>query len=429
MVTKELLKQLIVTFQDSLPVELKPRETIIPTDTEKIITLPGVRRCGKSSIILLTINRLITQGISKERILYLNFDDDRLLFEPGDSDKILEAYRERFPHHPMNTVYIFFDEIQELEGWPKFVRRVYDQESKHLFITGSNAKLLSSEMSTSLRGRTLQYEIFPLSFREYCSFKEIPSDFYNVTHKATLFNAFEAYLADGGFPEVALRKPELKLNILQDYYFSMLYKDLCERYQIRNVEGVKYFNLRMLINASNPTSINKIVNEIKSHDKKFSKDFGYELANQTENIYLFLPLTRYDHSYVKEVQSAKKYYCIDNGFFQALLPSTDMNRGILLENALYLHLRRQMTPVKNLHFLAGNSNCDFVWVENHTIVQAIQCSWDISDPTTYKREIEAFKNIDCEDCLLITSEEERDVTEFGKNIRIRPAWKYFLLHA
>jgi len=184
----------------------------------------------------------------------------------------------------------------------------------------------------------------------------------------------------------------------------------------------------MLINASNPTSINKIVNEIKSHDKKFSKDFGYELANQTENIYLFLPLTRYDQSYVKEVQSAKKYYCIDNGFFQALLPATDMNRGILLENALYLHLRRQMTPVKDLHFLAGSSNCDFVWVENRTIVQAIQCSWDISDPKTYRREIEAFKNIDCEDCLLITSEEEREVTAFGKNIRIRPAWKYFILH-
>lgn len=427
MVTKELLKQVIVSFQNTLPTEVISRETKIPIRTGKTITLPGVRRCGKSSVFLLTINELLQKGIRKERILYINFDDDRLIFEPGETDKILEAYRELFPEIPFSEVYVFFDEIQELDNWSKFVRRVYDQESKQVFITGSNAKLLSSELATSLRGRTLQYEMFPLSFSEFCLFKNIDTNYYDTRQKAIIINAFSDYLIDGGFPEIALCEPQLKLPILQDYYFAMIYKDLVERYQIRNVDNVKYFNRRVLTNATKPTSINKIVNEIRSQNQKFSKDFAYELISQTEAIYLFLPLTKYDPSYVKEVQSVKKYYCIDTGFFRALLPSTDMNKGVLLENALFLHLHRQETPVRRLHFLDdANSCCDFVWVENGKITQAIQVAWDISDPKTFRREISAFEHLKCDDCLLITAEAEQEIHEYGKTIRIIPAWKLLL---
>lgn len=426
MVTKELLKQLIVTSQDTFPRNVKSRETTIPLNTDKIITLPGVRRCGKSSLFMLSVNELLLNDIPKERILYINFDDDRLLFDPGETDKILEAYRELFPEIPLSEVYIFFDEVQELENWAKFVRRIYDQETKHVFITGSNARLLSSELATSLRGRTLQYEIFPLSFKEYCQFKNVDTDYYHVERKAAVVNAFSDFLIDGGFPEIALCDPVLKLNILQDYYFTMIYKDLCERYQIRNVENVKYFNRRIFTNATKPTSIHKIVNEIRSQNQKFSKDFAYELSAQTEAIYLFLPLTKFDPSYIKEMQSVKKYYSIDTGFFRALLPTTDANKGVLLENSVFLHLRRNISPTRSLHFLEGSSNCDFVWVENGEITQAIQVAWDISDPKTYLREIEAFKNIKCDNCLLITAEEERRVSEFGKTIHIVPAWKMLL---
>lgn len=427
MVAKELLKQLIVSFQNALPVSVISRETLIPTDTEKIITLPGVRRCGKSSVFMLTINDILNQGVEKERILYINFDDDRLMFEPSESDKILEAYRELFPYVSFSDVYVFFDEIQELDNWAKFVRRVYDQESKHVFITGSNAKLLSSELATSLRGRSLQYEMFPLSFSEFCTFKNIDANYYDTQKKALLVNAFSDYLDDGGFPEITLSHPQLKISILQDYYFAMIYKDLIDRYQIRNADSVKYFNRRIFINATKPTSINKIVNEIKSQNRKFSKDFGYELISQTEAIYLFLPLTKYDPSYVKEVQSVKKYYSIDTGFFRALLPSSDMNKGVLLENAVFLHLRRQETHVSRLHFLDDAAgHCDFVWVENGAITQAVQVAWDISDVKTYLREIAAFEHVKCDNCLLITAEEEREINEFGKTIRVVPAWKYLL---
>lgn len=426
MVTKELLKELIVTSQNSLPMNMLSREIDLPVNTGKIVTLPGVRRCGKSSLFILTMNELLRQDIAKERILYINFDDERLLFEPGETDKILEAYRELYPEIPLRDVYIFFDEVQELTQWAKFVRRIYDQESKNIFITGSNATLLSSELSTSLRGRALQYEMFPLSFKEYCQFKKIDTDFYDSAKKAVVANAFSDYLEEGGFPEIALSEEPYKLKILQDYYFTMIYKDLCERYKIRNVESVKYYNRRILLNVTKPTSIHKIVNEIRSQDKKFSKDFAYDLAAQTEAIYLFLPLTKYDPSYVKQVRSVKKYYSIDTGLFKALLPATGMNKGVLLENAVFLFLRQQITPTRQLHFLEGASNCDFVWIENGKIQQAIQVAWDISNPDTYQREIAAFKDIDCDNCLLITSEDEREEEAFGKKIRVIPAWKEFL---
>jgi predicted AAA+ superfamily ATPase len=130
---------------------------------------------------------------------------------------------------------------------------------------------------------------------------------------------------------------------------------------------------------------------------------------------------------VKEVQSVKKYYSIDTGFFRALLPSTHMNKGVLLENALFLHLRRQETPLRQLHFLDdANSHCDFVWVEYGEITQAIQVAWDISDPKTFHREISAFEKLKCDNCLLITAEAEQEINEFGKTIRIVPAWKLLL---
>lgn len=176
MKTKELLKQLIITFQDSLPTDVLPRELSLPIDSKKIITVPGVRRCGKSSLLLLVINQLLNKEITKEHILFLYFDDERLQFNANNLDEILQAYRELYPNIPLRDVYMFFDEIQMADDWQPFIRRVYEQECKNIFITGSNSRMLSSELSTSLRGRTLQYEEFPLSFKEYCQFTKIDTN-------------------------------------------------------------------------------------------------------------------------------------------------------------------------------------------------------------------------------------------------------------
>ena len=251
---KELLKQLIAGFQAGLPVEVYPRELMLPVDSNKIITVPGVRRCGKSSLFLLVINQLISEkGIRKEQILFLNFDDERLQFDAENFDEILQAYRELYPDISLKDVYMFFDEIQMAEDWQPFVHRVYEQECRHIFITGSNSNMLSSELATSLRGRTLQYEEFPLSFREYCSFVGVDTNYYVPEYRARIVNAFKVYLHQGGFPEVSLAIPMLKDRILQEYFFVMLYKDLVERYEIKNPEPVRYFIKRVMSNLTKPS--------------------------------------------------------------------------------------------------------------------------------------------------------------------------------
>ena len=191
------------------------RKTILvmfsyPIDRKKIITVPGVRRCGKSALLLLAINKLLSEGTSREHILFLNFDDERLPFSADNLDEILQAYRELYPHIPLRDVYMFFDEIQMAQDWEQFVRRVYELECKHIFLTGSNSRMLSSELSTSLRGRTLQYEEFTLSFTEYCRFIGTNVNPHSSTGQATLINAFQSYLVNGGFPEVTLAPPLYK---------------------------------------------------------------------------------------------------------------------------------------------------------------------------------------------------------------------------
>ena len=169
---KKKIKQIIRDFHLQKPFEVYSRELQLPINTHKIVTLMGVRRCGKTSILYETINRL-TQTIDKKQILFFNFEDERFELNQESLDLILQAYMELYPEIEMSSTYLFFDEIQNVDGWEKFVRRVYDSVSQNIFITGSNSKLLSRDIATSLRGRTITYEVFPLSFREYLAFEKI----------------------------------------------------------------------------------------------------------------------------------------------------------------------------------------------------------------------------------------------------------------
>lgn len=432
MKTKELLKQLIASFQHSLPVEVYPRELILPIDSGKIITVPGVRRCGKSSIFLWVINQLLTEkSIRKEQILFLNFDDERLQFDAENLDDILQAYRELYPDIPLKDAYLFFDEIQMADNWQQFVRRVYEQECKHIFITGSNSRMLSSELSTSLRGRTLQYEEFPLSFKEYCSFKEIDTNFYIPEHRARIVNGFKEFLHQGAFPEVVLATPMLKERILQEYFFVMLYKDLVERYEIKNPEPVKYFIKRVMSNLTKPTSINRIYNELKSQGVSIGKNTLYDVIAQTESIYLFFALTKYDPSLVKESSGDKKYYCIDNGLRSVLLNPQSEDNGKLLENTVYLHLRRSLEAEASVHYYKYKKECDFVLTSHGEVIRLIQVTYSLHDEETRLREVEgileAAKATRCNDLLILTLEEEEEIVKDKHTIKVLPVWKWALL--
>lgn len=366
------------------------------------------------------------KGVGIQQILFINFDDERLQFDIQEFDLILQSYRELYPRISMEEVYFFFDEIQNFNGWEGFVRRVYDSESKNIFITGSNAKMLSSEIASSLRGRTLQFEVFPLSFDEFCRFRNIGNNRYNKADKARLIESFQRYLKLGGFPELLLNDFKHFYHILQEYYHVMLYRDLIERYRIKNLPALKYFIRRILANITKPTSVNKIFNELKSAGITIGKNSLYEWIDNLESVYLFFALPKYDPSLVKENAADKKYYCIDNGLQSALSTSLSNNLGALLENTVFLWLRRSINMNQRLHYFNGKKECDFVVSDTNRVLYLIQSSWDISENETLNRELtglcEASARLQCNNLYLINSDKEEDIVKDGKLIKIRPAW-------
>jgi len=432
---KEVLKEIIVSNQNALPAEVKARSWEIPLNTGKAITIPGVRRSGKSSHFFIAQNKLLENGVPKEKILFMNLDDERLDFSGASTDRsasgiglILDAYRELYPKIPVNEVYFFLDEIQVATGWEKFVRRIYDNVSKNIYLTGSNSKMLSSEIATALRGRTLQFEIFPLSFSEFCSFKNLEMDFYDPAKKAILANACDEYIFKGGFPEIALGKEAFHEQILQEYYYVMIFKDLVERYNVKNVSVLRYLVKRLLANLTKPTSANKIFNEIKSAGINISKNTVYELIDQLASIYMFLPLPKFNASSIKEFSGMPKYYIIDNGLNCALQSVVSENRGSFLENAVYLHLRRKYPFGKGLFYFKGKYECDFLCSEKQSVSELVQVCWSLDSPGTRKREIsgllEAAKATGCRNLKIITHDFEDSIKEEGFDISVLPAMKF-----
>ncbi len=429
---KELLKTKIVDFQKMIPYRLIQREMKIPVNSGKIITITGVRRSGKTFMLYQTINRLLRSGISKKQILFLSFDDERLNFHKEDFDLIFQAYKELFPEVQPADVYVFFDEIQVANHWGQFVRRIYDSETQHVYLSGSNSKLLATDIATSLRGRTIQYEIFPLSFSEYCDFKKIDkNDVHSSANRAILMNAANNFLVHGGFPEIVLTKrlnPEI---ILQEYYFVLLFKDVVERYQVKNIPVLKYFVARLVNNLTKPTAINKIYNEIKSAGLKTDKNMLYQLGDYLEAVYFSFRLKRSEVSVLKsELSTGSKIYFIDNGLLNTLSYSYYNEYGKLLENSLFLWLRRQIPFQRGLHYFKGKTECDFVVFDRDKPQMLIQSSWDMSDETTLTREIkgivEAAQKFSCNKLYIVNSDMEKEITYSGYVIKIVPFWKFFL---
>jgi len=306
---KQNIKTQIAMRQAEFPTDLKKREKPLPVNDGKIITIPGVRRCGKSSKMEAVVNELLASGIERERFLWVSFDDERLVRMTSDElDLIIEAYREMYPDIDLSTVYMFFDEIQLIDNWEYFVMRLYKHYSKNIYISGSNATMLSRELKSALRGWPEEEETFPLSFREYCEFKDIKTDSWLESDIAKLRNAFFDYNNEGGFPEVVLTlNPLHKARILQTYFDTMLLRDLVEHYGLSNIEVLRYYLKRIMANLTKPTSIRAIHNDIKSRGLKVSKDDLYDWASHACDIFMFIRIANYSKSLQKIESSQPKY--------------------------------------------------------------------------------------------------------------------------
>lgn len=430
---KMYIKSQIAMRQQEFPINLKKRENPLPINSGKIITIPGVRRCGKSSKMEIVVNTLLSQGVDISRVLWVGFDDERLVkMSSDDLNQIIEAYREMYPEIPMESVFMFFDEIQLIEGWEYFVMRLYKHYSKNIYISGSNATLLSADLKTALRGWPQEEETLPLSFREYCVFKGINQDSWLEADLAKIRNAFFTYNNEGGFPEPVLTEnPLMKVKILQGYFDAMLLRDLVEHYKISNIEVLRYYLKRIMSNLTKPTSVRSIHGDLKSRGLKVSKDCLYDWANYACSIFMFFRISNYSKSLQKIESSQPKYYCVDNGLRDAvLLPQSD-DDGKKLENTIFLQLYRDHTPIDAIYYYQGRGECDFVVQKGNVIDSLIQVTWKMTDPETRKREIEglleASEVTKCDSLFIITADENEEIRlDSGQTIHVIPAWRWLL---
>lgn len=419
--------------QQEFPVDLIARENTLPIGDGKIVTVPGVRRCGKSSKMEIVVNKLLSEGVDRSRILWVGFDDERLVkMTSDDLDQIIEAYREMYPEVDVASVYMFFDEIQLIEGWEYFVMRLYKHYTKNIYISGSNATMLSTELKTALRGWPEEEETLPLSFREYCIFMGVNPDGWLESDLAKIRNAFFEYNNVGGFPEVVLTpNPLMKAKILQGYFDTMLLKDLVEHNKLSNIEVLRYFLKRIMSNLTKPTSIRSIHGDIKSRGLKVSKDVLYDWANYACNIFMFFRISNFDKSLQKVESSQPKYYCVDNGLRDAVLLPQSEDDGKKLENTVFLQLYRNRTSLDSIYYYQGRGECDFVVQRGTKIDSLIQVTWDMSDAETRRREVdgllEASAATGCRNLYIITADKAEEIElESGVKIHVIPAWRWLL---
>lgn len=419
---KETIKRLILLAQKR-EVKLVERDIKIPF-SGKISAIVGPRRAGKTYLMYQYINQLK----DKDRIIYLNFEDERVLpIKKEDLDMILEAYYELYPENKDKKIYLFFDEIQAAPLWQFFVRRLHEQENAEIWITGSSSKLLSTEIATQLRGRTLTYHVFPYSFKEFLKAKGVllEKHFEYGQKRFEIKKLLQEYIEFGGFPEIANRDNALKAKILQEYFDMIFYKDLVERYKIRNFGAVKEMIIYLVNNFASYFSLGKYHKMLKSQGKKISiNTLSAYLSCITDINFIFL-VPKYG-KLKEQFANPKKAYSIDTGLINAVAFKTSQDMGRLYENTVFVELKRLGLEV---YYWKSRYECDFLIKEKERIAQAIQVCLKIT-PENKEREVggllEAMDAFNLKEGIIITEDNEAEEEIGGKKIKYVPLWKWLL---
>ena len=372
--------------------------------------ITGVRRCGKSTLL-----RQIAKKY--EEYNYINFEDERLLeFTYKDFNLLLEVFLEL---HPKAKTF-FFDEIQNIIGWEKFARRLFTEEYK-IYITGSSANLLSSEIATSLTGRNIRIELYPFSFKEYLKYnnQEI-KEIYTTKERATISRYLEEYLKFGGFPEIIQSKDFEELNQI---YQDIIIKDLLVRLKIRDSKDFRELSLYLLSNISKKISYNNLKNLLRFSNTSKVKNY----VDALREAYLFFSIKKYDHSIKKQIRNDKKIYCIDQGIINATGFKFSKEEGRIIENTVFLELKRRN---QQIYYEEEKTECDFLIKEGTKITQAIQVTTNLIEEKTKQREIkgllEAINKYDLAEGTIITKNSEEIITKEDKKIKIIPLWKFLI---
>lgn len=421
-IARNILKQVLLDNQkDVEQYDVFPR--IYDLDSFPLQVFVGVRRSGKSFILYQRIRQLLNAGHKWDEMLYLDFEDSRLEgFVAEDFNLILECHQEMYGRRPM----LFLDEIQNIDGWQRFARNLADKKY-HVFITGSNAKMLSKEIMSELGGRYLPVEVYPFSFREYLSFTGVPFDELSLTateSKARFMKAYHDYFTWGGLPE-AINLP-VKRSYLTSVFQKIYLGDIVQRNGISNPKLLQLMIKKMAESVMQPVSYNRISKILSSVSGKISVPTVSSYIGFSEDAWLLLRLRNLASAFT-EKESVCKYYFIDNGLLSLQLLDSE---SILLENMVALSLFRKYghdEDNERVFFYNANVEVDFYVPEDEL---AIQVAYSLADADTLARESGALAKLPhvqpCRRRVIITYDEEGTLTDKQGNIEVIPCWKWLL---
>jgi len=426
----DVLEEVIVEFHKLGLPEVERRELKLPVNVNKAITVIGLRRVGKTYLLYQTMRELL-KSLRLENIFYVNFEDNRMEgINSKDLSRIVELYKKYNPES--KTMYLFFDEIQNVAGWEKFVRRLLERRDARIFITGSSSKFLSKEIATSLRGRSLSFKLFPLSFREFLTFKGFEAEEPFIEDERGMIMRFlEEYLQFGGFPEIVNYDVHLKLRTLQEYLDMVIYKDLVERYGIEKISVMKALIRLVVKNFSRRVSIRSLYNSLSS-GMTLSRNTVYEYFSYLEDVGFVLPIRKFSFSEKESMRSIAKLYVADNGF-PTIYGLKDLEYR--MENVVAIELLRRkhyFNPLLDVYYWHDRQQreVDFVVTEGFEVRDLIQVCYDVDDLNTKKREINALlkasRELGCKNLHVITWDYEGVEEVEGRKVEFTPLWKWLL---
>ena len=408
-------------------------------------TVAGVRRCGKTYRMFQEMGALLDKGVERERILYFDFADERLKpYEPSLLAEVMAQYRALFPDMGNKGSYLFFDEMQDVPEWGTFLRRLVDTERATIYVTGSSSKLLSSQISSEFRGRSITRELFPMSFSEYVRFHgagvEARDDgVYTLDEQAILRHHLKGFLERGGFIAAqGLSRSDAYL-LLQEYASRSAAEDIIERYELSNVRVAHAFLRRCLASSGRELSLNKTFNSFKSLGMSVSRESLSALLAYFEEAYLVFRVKEFSRSLSANPRSVSKAYAVDPGLMAAYSPSTADDEGQRLETAVFNALRRRAglpraSAISRLLLDNKSTRHEVDFVVGDALVggefELVQVSCDVTDAATRKRELSALEiameRFGLSESWIITLDGQGEEKLSSGTVHIVPAWKWLL---
>ena len=399
--------------------ETYEKEIAHKVKAKEVIVIKGVRRSGKSTLLVNEIKRLVADGLDVKNILFVNFEDQR--FRMFDETTLLEEIKQVYLEYmePKGDIVIMLDEVQNVKAWEQWVLKEYELSDNQLYVTGSNSHLLSFEFGTALAGRYLDIEVFPLSFSEYLTFHgiRIKNRAEFIHNKVTIQQHFNRYIKEGGFPKVTyLEDDVLKKETLKTYYDTILLKDIVARYKLKNYQLLNELSLFILSNNATINAYNKLKNNFSTSFDTIKDYMEYLL-----HAYMILALPKFDYSLKKQIANPKKFYAIDTGFSNSVSFNISQKRGANLENIVFLELRRAK---KEFYYFKTQNGLEIDFLIRHeNSVELLQVCVSLENEETYKRELRVFSEAKKElseevECRVISLDESHMVEYNGVKIEI-----------